>query len=220
MTERKLGLSRKEKINLRRGVPTLRQEGDISPKGLPPVSEVLREQLLTFLNLNGSSTVSLGQSQQIGEVHYTPLSLASQMVLDEFGTLMKNCEYQTIPIRNWVNKQFKDSANSMNSAAIGAALVVKVYHMMFGEALIDGFSKLNPIDVINALDDEARIPEERYSLMNIAARTYRIPSHQFNLEYCLTQLAMCSPNAIAVLDGGTAIFRVLDRFAQEMGLVK
>lgn len=209
-------LTAAEKTRLNKGITSLRKEGDNTSRGLPPISDDLREQLLRFLNLDGDANTRWEEAQRKGEVFYHPVLLADQMVKDEFGTLMASCEPQTIPIRDWINREFKVSLHSVNSAAIGEGLVIKAYHLMFGADFIKGFGQIGTRDVTGALEAETRLPEERFSLMSIATRTYHMPAHQYNLEFCLSELAMAAPVYQAVLDGGTAIFRMLDRNADKI----
>ena len=212
------GLSVAQKKRLSRMIPvdSSAKEGELSAKGLPPIPDKLRSDLLALLNLGDDPNIKWQEAQAKGEVFYPPLVLAAQMVDEEFGTLVRNCKPQVMPIKDWIVTNYKDDINGSNYASMGLALVLKAYHLMYGDAFIEGFKNLNPDDIKEALSDETRLAEERYNLLSISTRGYRIPAHQFNLEFCLVQLGLCTmefKNSRDVLDAGTAMFKVLDRNA-------
>lgn len=204
-------LSKAEQRALHKKVTPDNKERDSNSQGLPVISEDLRLNLLRFLNLDGDANERREQAQLNNEAYYPPFLLATQVLQDEVGTLWKSYEPQVAPIKGWLSKNFTINLNAANCAAVGIGLVLKAYHMIYGEKFVDSFGQISPDDVLRILDEETKILEERFNIFNIATRRYQIPAHQFNLLFCLSELSFASPIPQAVIDGGTAMFKVLER---------
>lgn len=212
------GLSEDEIAALEQVATTHVEEVISSTPGLPFIPYQIRQALLTSLALEEDFQTHVMLARIRREPVYLPIVLASQMAEDELGCIELNCREQAQAMTGWLQNQFGHNVGAKNSAAIGAMFVFKAFHLFYGGDFIDGFGRVSPESMREILNGENRALDERNSIVGRVIRGSQIPTHQFNLHFGLTKLAMCTPNEGATLDGGIAMFKVLDVNLDKMGL--
>lgn len=207
MRGKKEALDPKYKERLRVIAERVALRGDQSiAEGMPRVSEEIRLQLLQELNLN-----SADGSVLVLKDNLQPFLLAALMAENVLTLFHDYAPDQFRELDEWMKRNF-NNPSSMNSATIGAAIVLRALQIQNGEKFTDMLAVIPPEKLKTALIDSTISTKSNRQVIISRVQDNRIPSYQFNLGDCVNKLAAYCPDYSAVQDGAVAMYSALSKY--------
>lgn len=182
---------------------------DFSVGGLLTLPIGVEKRLLEELNLDDNVQNRI----RAGDVYYHPLTLLTSVIEEEYGCLYLNAPKQIGVLSQWLGEEFLLSgAHAQSGAFMGAALVLKAVHLIYGASFIDGFGKIDIDCIKGTLRDESRDPRRRASVENLVVDC-KIPAYQVGLNRIVNKMAAClnlEPQ-LAFREAASVTYRMLER---------